>query len=114
MLFVRAMPGILTNNVCLWSGSSSAPIYRIGSPSFTFCGVHVGGDVAHCVDCLNIHPQTRKCNSHPEASSSCAACRKKGCVACQADDQYVLFPYKLKSKDTRKRSLNTTLATLLN
>ena len=35
---------ILVNDCCLFSGSSGAPIHRVGSPPRSFCGIHIGRD----------------------------------------------------------------------
>jgi len=84
---------IFCSSCCLFGGSSGALIHKLGSKPCTFIGIHIGGDYAHCKNCLKIEPSKRNCPKHPEALTSCNDCRKNGCFDCQKNSQHVLEPF---------------------
>lgn len=93
-------PNIINHSCSAIAGSSGALLHRIGTiPNYSidiktgaqpqaFIGIHIGGDVSHCEDCLSIAPSARHCKSHSEADSACAACRMSGCSQCRTDSKY--------------------------
>ena len=95
--FTWNLYNVIANSCSFFSGSSGALIHRIGGQPDTFCGLHIGGDFAHCSDCLKIMPKDRHCSVHLEAITSCSECRSSGCVDCKRNNRYLQFYFILRN-----------------